>query len=192
MKLTELGLLYCLVGLGCALAVMVARPRAERHAMDAVLMVGLWSVYGPFVLAAARGMDEGASGSEVAFLVALRRAQGTPLSVLLPGPSRAEALSRYGDALWAMQWKYSDMEASATRALPAATPPPFHGDTDALVKGRATFAGPPAALVDALLDIQAQVGVPVEFAARSHFPLLGFDAQVDLMAQLAEGVAPHV
>jgi len=113
-------------------------------------------------------------------------------SVLLPGPSREEALARYGEALWAMQWKYSDMEASATRALPAATPPPFPGDTAALVKGRATFAGPPDALVEALLEIRKQVGVPVEFAARSHFPLLGHDAQVDLMAQLAEGVAPHV
>ena len=41
-------------------------------------------------------------------------------SVLLPGPSRAEALARYRDALWAMQWKYSDMEASAARPLPAA------------------------------------------------------------------------
>jgi len=113
-------------------------------------------------------------------------------SVLLPGPSREEALARYGEALWAMQWKYSDMEASATRSLPAATPPPFPGDAEALVKGRATFAGPAEALVDALLEIRKQVGVPVEFAARSHFPLLGYDAQVDLMAQLAEGVAPHV
>ena len=40
-------------------------------------------------------------------------------SVLLPGASRDEALARYGDALWAMQWKYSDMEASAIRPLPA-------------------------------------------------------------------------
>jgi hypothetical protein len=28
--------------------------------------------------------------------------------------------------------------------------------------------------------------------ARSHFPLLGHDAQVDLMQELAEGVAPQV
>jgi hypothetical protein len=34
--------------------------------------------------------------------------------------------------------------------------------------------------------------VPVEFVARSYLPLLEFDTQVDLMQQLAEGVAPHV
>jgi hypothetical protein len=28
--------------------------------------------------------------------------------------------------------------------------------------------------------------------ARSHLPLLGYDAQVEVMQQLAEGVAPHV
>jgi len=113
-------------------------------------------------------------------------------SVLLPGPSREAALARYRDALWAMQWKYSDMEASATRPLPPPSPPPFHRPDDALVKGRATFAGTPDELVEALLDIRKQAGVPLEFVARSHFPLLDYDAQVDLMQQLADGVAPHV
>ena len=113
-------------------------------------------------------------------------------SVLLPGASRAEALARYRDPLWAMQWKYSDMEASATRPLPAATPPAFDGPDEALVKGRATFAGTADEIVASLHAIRAQAGVPVEFVARSHFPLLEWGAQVDLMAQLAEGVAPHV
>ncbi|HEX6868555.1 MAG TPA: LLM class flavin-dependent oxidoreductase [Candidatus Limnocylindrales bacterium] len=113
-------------------------------------------------------------------------------SVLLPGASRDAALARYRDVLWAMQWKYSDMEASAVRALPAAVPPPFTKDPEELVKGRATFAGPPDALVEALLDIRSRAGVPVEFAARSHFPLLEYEAQMELMGQLAEGVAPHV
>ena len=112
--------------------------------------------------------------------------------MLLPGPSRDEALAGYRDALWAMQWKYSDMVASAARPLPAVSPPPFEGHEDALVRGRATYAGPPDQLVEALLDIQRKAGVPVEFVARGHFPLLGYDAQVDLMEQLAEGVAPHI
>ncbi len=113
-------------------------------------------------------------------------------STLLPGASREDALARYRDALWAMQWKYSDMGASATRPLPPPSPPPFVRPDDALVKGRATFAGTPDELVEALLDIRRRAGVPVELVARSHFPLLEYDAQVDLMQQLAEGVAPHV
>ena len=60
------------------------------------------------------------------------------------------------------------------------------------MKGRATFAGTPAEIVDALLDIRKQVGAPVDLLRPSHFPLLEHDAQVDLMEQLAEGVAPHV
>jgi probable F420-dependent oxidoreductase len=113
-------------------------------------------------------------------------------SVLLPGASRSEALARYRDPLWAMQWKYSDMEASASRSLPPPSPPPLEGPSDQLVTGRATYAGPPDELVEALRGIRKQAGVPVDFVARSHFPFLEYDAQVDLMAQLAEGVAPHV
>ena len=113
-------------------------------------------------------------------------------SILLAGPSRAEALARYQDVLWALQWKYSDMAASATRPLPAVPPPPFELAVEALVRGRATYAGTPDELVAALLDIRRQAKVPVEFVARSHFPLLGFDDQLELMQLLAEGVAPHV
>jgi probable F420-dependent oxidoreductase len=113
-------------------------------------------------------------------------------SVLLPGDSRPGALARYRDALWAMQWKYSDMGASAVRPLPPASPPPLTRSDDDLIKGRATYAGTPDELVDGLLEIRKQAGVPVEFVARSHFPLLAYDAQVELMEQLAGDVAPHV
>jgi probable F420-dependent oxidoreductase len=114
-------------------------------------------------------------------------------SVLLPGASRDEALARYRDAVWAMQWKYSDMVASATRPLPAASPPPFEGPDDRIMRGRsATFAGTSDQLVEALLDIRRQAGVPVELVARIHLPMLGFAEQLELMQQVAEGVAPHV
>jgi alkanesulfonate monooxygenase SsuD/methylene tetrahydromethanopterin reductase-like flavin-dependent oxidoreductase (luciferase family) len=113
-------------------------------------------------------------------------------SVLLPGPSREAALARYADALWAMQWKYSDMEISAGRSLPPPAAPAFDGSAEDMVKGRATFAGTADEIVDALQDIRRQAGVPVEFAARSYFPLLELDDQLELMATLAEGVAPHV
>lgn len=113
-------------------------------------------------------------------------------SVLLAGPSKADALARYRDVMWAMQWKYSDMAASATRPLPAVTPPKFDRPDDTLVNGRAAYAGTLDEIVEALLDIRKQAGVPVDFVARSHFPLLDYAAQVDLMQLLAEGVAPHL
>ena len=113
-------------------------------------------------------------------------------SILLPGASRDDALARYRDAVWALNWKYSDMEASSIRPLPAVSPPPFLRPDDSLLKRRTTHAGTPAELVEALIAIRDQAGVPVEFVARSHLPLLGYDAQVELMEQLAEDVAPHV
>ena len=113
-------------------------------------------------------------------------------SVLLPGASREAALARYRDALWAMQWKYSDMEVSASRPLPPPAPPPFRGPDEALLQRRTTYAGTPDELVEALLDIRRRAPVPVEFVARSYLHLVGYDEQVELMQQLAEGVAPHV
>ena len=112
-------------------------------------------------------------------------------SILLPGRSEAEALARHADALWAMSWKYGDMEASARRAGPPPAAPPTPS-AEELLKGRAIFAGPAASIVESLLAIRERAGMPVEFVARSYFPLLGWDAQVQLMQALAEGVAPHV
>ena len=113
-------------------------------------------------------------------------------SILLPGSSRADALHRYRDAVWALNWKYSDMEASATRSLPAASPPPFDRPDEALLASETTHAGTPAELVEALLEVRSQVPVPVEFVARSHLPFLEYAAQLEVMQQLAEGVAPHL
>ena len=113
-------------------------------------------------------------------------------SILLPGASRDDALARYRDALWAVNWKYSDMEASATRSLPPPPPPEFNRPDDALLKNRTAYAGTPDELVETLQNIRDQAGVPVEFIARSHLPMLPYDAQIEVMQQLAEGVAPHV
>ncbi len=113
-------------------------------------------------------------------------------SVLLPGRSQEQALARYGEAAWAMQWKYSDMGPSTSRPLPPPSPPPFGRPLEDLVRGRPTYAGTPEALVETLLAVQKGAGVPTEFVARSHFPLLDYGAQVELMAELAEGVAPHL
>jgi len=113
-------------------------------------------------------------------------------SVMLPGASEKDALDRYGSDLWAMMWKYSDMEASATRPGPPPSPPPLTDDQRDRLSGRSTIAGTSDQIVETLLDIRRQAGLPVEFVARSYFATLDYDRQVDLMAELAEGVAPHL
>ncbi|MBA3780163.1 MAG: LLM class flavin-dependent oxidoreductase [Chloroflexi bacterium] len=113
-------------------------------------------------------------------------------SVLLPGPSREEALRRYRDAVWAMNWKYSDMEASAIRPLPPPSPPAFTRPNHALLRAGTTYAGTADEIVEALLDLRRQAPVSVEFVARSHLPMLAYEDQIDLIQQLAEGVAPQV
>jgi probable F420-dependent oxidoreductase len=113
-------------------------------------------------------------------------------SILLAGASREDAMRRYRDALWTMQWKYSDMEASTTRSLPPVAPPRFAGADEDLLRGRATYAGTPDELVEALHEIRRRAGVPVELTARSYLPMLEHGSQVELMERLAEGVAPYV
>jgi alkanesulfonate monooxygenase SsuD/methylene tetrahydromethanopterin reductase-like flavin-dependent oxidoreductase (luciferase family) len=113
-------------------------------------------------------------------------------SVILPGMSADDAWARYTDHLWQMTWKYSDMETSATRSGP---PPPApaitEGDRGALLR-RATIAGNSDEIVESLLGLREKAGAPVEFVARSYFPTLEYQAQVELMQQLAEEVAPRV
>ena len=113
-------------------------------------------------------------------------------SILLPGASRTDALARFQDAVWGLTWKYSDMEASATRSLPAVSPPLFAGDPERLLSRRTAYAGTTDELVEALLEVRRQAPVPVEFVARGYLPLLEYPDQLEVMQQLAEGVAPHV
>jgi hypothetical protein len=43
-----------------------------------------------------------------------------------------------------------------------------------------------------LQALRERAGIPVEFVARSYFPTLEYGAQLELMQQLAEEVAPRV
>lgn len=113
-------------------------------------------------------------------------------SVMLPGTSSEEAMDRYLDHVWQMYWKYQDMEASATRPGPPQAAPPFDQTKRDSLYGRSTVAGTGEQMVETLNQIREAAGLRVEFAARSYFHTLDYDAQVELMQQLAEGVAPHV
>ena len=113
-------------------------------------------------------------------------------SVMLPGASAEEAMDRYLNDLWHMYWKYSDMAASASRPGPPPPAPELDDSNRDRLYGRSTIAGPGELIVEYLLEIREEVGLDVEFAARSYFHTLEYDAQVELMQQLAEEVSPHV
>jgi hypothetical protein len=107
MRLTELATVYLLVGFGCAVASLVHR-RAGRTGLgatadrssapgrvgDALLLATLWPLYGPFLLLKLQGRDHPGTGAEAAFVVALRRARGTPLGALLPDESTVVGLAQ--------------------------------------------------------------------------------------------------
>jgi len=113
-------------------------------------------------------------------------------SVMLPGSSRQDALDRYAEHLWAMMWKYGDMEDSASRSLPPTEPPPLDESKRDRLFGRATVAGTGEEIVAYLNEIREQAGFDVEFVARSYFHTLDYDAQLELMQHLAEEVSPHI
>ncbi len=113
-------------------------------------------------------------------------------SVMLPGDSAEDAYDRYTEHLWQMMWKYSDMEASVARVGPPPAAPPFDESKRDRLFGRSTVVGTTEQIVEQLLDIRAAAGIDVEFAARSYFHTLDYDDQVELMQQLAEGVAPNL
>ena len=67
----------------------------------------------------------------------------------------------------------------------------IEADRGALLR-RATIAGSSEEIVESLLALRERAGIPVEFVARSYFPTLEYPAQVALMQELAEEVAPHI
>jgi probable F420-dependent oxidoreductase len=113
-------------------------------------------------------------------------------SVILPATSEQEAWDQYQDHLWQMMWKYSDMEDSARRVGAPQAAPALTDQTRDRLFGRSTIAGTPGQIVDTLADIRERAGLGVEFVARSYFPTLDYDRQLDLMGRLATEVAPHL
>jgi len=113
-------------------------------------------------------------------------------SVIIPGETAHVAWMRYADDVWHMTWKYSDMEASATRPGPPPSPPDLTEENRQSLHRRFTIAGPSDEIVSTLLQVRKRAGIEVEFVARSYFAALEYEAQVELMQQLAEEVAPHL
>ncbi|HSJ34241.1 MAG TPA: LLM class flavin-dependent oxidoreductase [Acidimicrobiia bacterium] len=111
-------------------------------------------------------------------------------SVMLPGESEEVAWEEYTDHVWHMTWKYTDMDESSRRPGPPPPPPEMSEEDRAKLQSRTTFAGTPDEIVRSLTDLRDRAGVPVDFVARSYFPTLAYERQVELMATLANEVAP--
>ena len=93
-------------------------------------------------------------------------------------------------SVWEQTWKYSDMEASATRSGIVSPPAPSTEEEEAISKR--IIAGSPSEIIDALATIREQAGVPVEWIARSYFPDLTYDRQLDIAGRLATDVMPFL
>lgn len=92
MRLAEFTVLYLLVGLGCALLVVLRRTGRARFA-EAPLVVVFWPLYGPFLMARhARNEHPEIEGDD--YLDVLARVEGNALSALLPDRSTVARLSR--------------------------------------------------------------------------------------------------
>ncbi len=113
-------------------------------------------------------------------------------SVLFPADSEEAAWDEGLAHMWPMMWKYSDMEASASRPGPPSEPPPPSERAREILAGRATFAGTEGQIVDQLNQVRESAGVRVDFVARSYFPTMTYERQLELMERLATEVAPHV
>jgi probable F420-dependent oxidoreductase len=92
--------------------------------------------------------------------------------------------------VWAQTWKYSDMEASATRSGIVPSPAPTTEEEESVSKR--IIAGSPSEIIDALATIREQAGVPIEWIARSYFPDLTYDRQLDIAGRLATDVMPFL
>lgn len=113
-------------------------------------------------------------------------------SIIHPGTDEEAAWQAIADDVWAMTWKYSDMEVSATRPGPPPSPPPAPPDVLKTVKARGVTVGSPEHIVDRLSKLRETAGVPIDFVARSYFSTLPHDRQIELLEELASGVLPHV
>lgn len=93
MRLPELVLLYVMVGGGCAVTLLAVRGHAGPQVFDAAMLVPLWPLYGPFLLA--QGAPLRADGSASAELLrSLAKARGTPMAAFLPDEAAGRALAQ--------------------------------------------------------------------------------------------------
>ncbi len=104
------------------------------------------------------------------------------------------------DAAWeeilphlnATRWKYSDMEASATRPLgPIPTAPPPDEKTVASLR-RQVLLGTPDQVAAEVAEMRTAVGIPFDLSARSVFPGMDLERQREQIQRLGNELAPRL
>ncbi len=105
------------------------------------------------------------------------------------GPDADTAWAEVRDHVWAMRWKYGDMEASADRTGPIPVPPPPDSATEERMRA-ATLVGPAEAVAETIRGYRKQVGVDFDFVARSYWPAMPLARQREIVAQLAGELMP--
>jgi alkanesulfonate monooxygenase SsuD/methylene tetrahydromethanopterin reductase-like flavin-dependent oxidoreductase (luciferase family) len=105
--------------------------------------------------------------------------------VMYPGPKHEIAQS-----VWSQMWKYSDMEASASRS--GIAEPPLLDQTSQGIVTERILGGSSPEILDTLGSIHERVGAPVEWVARSFFSDLPHARQLEIAQQLATEVLPFV
>jgi probable F420-dependent oxidoreductase len=113
-------------------------------------------------------------------------------TIMCPGQDEESAWERYADDVWTLTWKYSDMEASATRQGPPPPAPPPPADLLAKVRSRGVTVGSAEQIVDTLGSLRDEAGVPIDFVARSIFATLPADRQIEVIEEIASDVLPHL
>lgn len=88
-----------------------------------------------------------------------------------------------------MRWKYSDMEASATRRGPVPTPPTLDGTSEERLRD-GVLVGPADMIAERVREIETRVGVPVHLVARSYFPGMGYPQQLEGLQRIATELIP--
>ncbi len=88
-----------------------------------------------------------------------------------------------------MRWKYSDMEASASRTGNVPAPPPLDSPAAGSLREN-VLVGPAEMIAEHVRNIEARVGVPLHFVARSYFPAMSFSQQSEELQRIAEEVIP--
>lgn len=113
----------------------------------------------------------------------------TYYSLVYPCDDPAQGWEEVKEHVWAMRWKYSDMEASAARTGPIATPPQPTPEQEERVR-KPVLVGPGEEIAATLLDIREQAGVPIDFSLRAYYPAMSYTRQAEIMARLAEEALP--